>query len=599
MGILLSGVDGKSGESVKLSASAESSAVVRAYRRVLSPTTRHRIDRRVPLRLRFAVKRMVNVVGSIAPTPGKVRFGLTSIMHRSFYHGVGRAIVPDGNRRVVAWMNTAQAPLESRRRNFLAVSEALEEAGIDYFCVRGMSDTMTTIAVTTDDWDRVARLIGRLASTSSGYLSLSYGDRALVPLRAKAGHRRSTVGRARSASALRVTWFRTDATGRAVFGERYGCEIERWDKTPEGRLAARRRNRVVPTVSAESKVIMATDSLFTRLAPAERDPLPDVRTLLEFTELRPDDVTFPVDVVFTWVDGADPAWQRKWADEAHIPYHEEAANESRYRSRDELKYALRSIQMYAPWVRNIFVVTDDQSPSWLDSSVPGLQIIDHRDIFTDGSALPTFNSHAIETQLHHIKGLSEHFLYFNDDMMLGSDVAPQTFFHANGITNYFASLVNEPQGDPAPTDVPVTIAAKNNRMALRQQFGTSLTQKMKHVPYALRRSVLEEIEAKFPDEIRVTMGSKTRSQDDISLLSSFYHYYAFSTGRAVPGSIEYAYVDLVKDDARRSIGLLMARRDLETFCINSTRSGKNEITDAEMREFLDSYFPVKSRFERS
>jgi hypothetical protein len=66
----------------------------------------------------------------------------------------------------------------------------------------------------------------------------------------------------------------------------------------------------------------------------------------------------------------------------------------------------------------------------------------------------------------------------------------------------------------------------------------------------------------------------------------------------VPGSIDYIYVDLVKSTARRSLGLLLARRDVEAFCLNSTRAGKDEVSDAEMREFLDSYFPIASQFER-
>lgn len=580
-----------------LNAGAESSAVVRAYRRVLTPSTRYRIDRRVPVRLRYAIKRALGVDRSIGQVPGTVRSELAAMTHRSFYRGTGLAVVRDGNRRVVAQINTARSPLESRRRNFLVVTQALDEAGVDYFCVRGVSDTMTTIGVTSTDWDRVVALIGRLASTSAGYLTLVYGDEEVDEAGGKPGHRPSVVRRARQASALRVTWFRTDATNRAVFGERYGCELQPWKASPNDRLAAPRRNRVTPTVSAGSGFVMASDTLFTRLAPADRDPLPDVRTLVEFTQLRPDDVTFPIDVVFTWVDGADLWWQRKRASQTNLPYHEEAANESRYRSRDELMYALRSIEMYAPWVRNIYVVTDDQRPSWLDDTVPGLQVIDHRDIFTDTSVLPTFNSHAIETQLHHIDGLSEHFLYFNDDMMLGCEVTPQTFFHANGLTVFFPSSANEPQGDRAPYDVPVTAAAKNNREVLRRHFGVSLTQKMRHVPYALRRSVLEEIEDTFSEEIRTTMSNKTRSQNDLSPVSSFYHYYAFATGRAVPGPIGYAYVDLVKADARRTMGLLLAGRDHETFCVNSTRSGDNEISDLEMREFLETYFPTRSRYE--
>ncbi|MDR7086581.1 hypothetical protein J2X11_001420 [Aeromicrobium panaciterrae] len=581
----------------KTDAYAESSGLVRIYRSLLSANTRARIDRRVPLRLRFAVKRIAGL-GRVVPTPARVAFAVASRAHRSFYRGEGRALALDGVRHVAALADTAQSPLESRRKNLLTVLGALEAAGIDHFCVRGLKDTTSTVAVASDDWAAVTSLLSQLASDTTGYLALVYGDAEPVEVRGRPGYRRLIARRAHAAAAVRVAWFRTDSTGRAVYGERYSCEIQRWERSDGGRLTAPLRNAVAPFVSDQHEAVLASDSLFTRLAPADRNPLPDVRTRIEFTDGRPDDVLFPIDVVFTWVDGADAEWQRKRAEHSPDSYHEESANETRYRSRDELKYALRSIEMNAPWVRNIYVVTDDQRPSWLDESVPGLTLVDHRDIFSDTSVLPTFNSHAIETQLHHIEGLSEHFIYFNDDMMLGAEVIPQHFFHANGITKFFLSPVNEPQGDPTADDVPVTIAAKNNRRLLKQHFGTSLTQKMKHVPYALRKSVLEEIEAKFSDEIRVTMGNKARSRDDISLLSSFYQHYAFSTGRAVPGRIRYSYLDLRKGDARRTMGLLLAMRDQQAFCANATSVGEQEVTAEELREFLESYFPVPSRFER-
>lgn len=48
------------------------------------------------------------------------------------------------------------------------------------------------------------------------------------------------------------------------------------------------------------------------------------------------------------------------------------------------------------------------------------------------SHLPTFSSPAIETHLHRIPGLSEKFLYFNDDTMLGSQVWPDDWFTQSG-----------------------------------------------------------------------------------------------------------------------------------------------------------------------
>ena len=125
-----------------------------------------------------------------------------------------------------------------------------------------------------------------------------------------------------------------------------------------------------------------------------------------------DHVAFPIDAVFTWVDGADPLWrQRKdsaLGRDAALPIHDAAANGSRYANRDELRYSLRSVAYFAPWIGHIYLVTDDQIPSWLDHTHPDLTVVPHREIFGTTGVLPTFNSHAIEAMLHRIPGLSEH-----------------------------------------------------------------------------------------------------------------------------------------------------------------------------------------------
>ncbi|MFD0331960.1 hypothetical protein ACFQZC_36840 [Streptacidiphilus monticola] len=89
-----------------------------------------------------------------------------------------------------------------------------------------------------------------------------------------------------------------------------------------------------------------------------------------------------------------------------------------------MRYSLRSIHQYAPWVRRIHLVTAGQRPVWLNTDHPDIRVVDHREIFSDPDALPTFNSHAIESQLHHIDGLAEHFLYLNDDVLFGRLVSP-------------------------------------------------------------------------------------------------------------------------------------------------------------------------------
>src|SRR5690606_13050857 len=166
----------------------------------------------------------------------------------------------------------------------------------------------------------------------------------------------------------------------------------------------------------------------------------------------------PVDVVYTWVDSADPAWR-----EAHRRYSQEyeahnpsADNAERYIDREELRYSLRALWLFAPFVRHIYLVTADQRPSWLVDH-PKLTVVSHREIFPDPSVLPTFNSHAIESCLHRIPGLSEHFLYLNDDVFLGREARPEDFFTLAGLAKVRLSpsqyiYQGRPEPDAIPTD---------------------------------------------------------------------------------------------------------------------------------------------------
>ena len=94
---------------------------------------------------------------------------------------------------------------------------------------------------------------------------------------------------------------------------------------------------------------------------------------------------------------------------------------------------MRSVDKYMPWIRTIYVVTNGQVPSWLDLKNPRVKIVTHEEIFDDPVHLPTFNSNAIELHLHQIKGISDKFLYLNDDFLIGKEVSKADFcFGANG-----------------------------------------------------------------------------------------------------------------------------------------------------------------------
>lgn len=103
----------------------------------------------------------------------------------------------------------------------------------------------------------------------------------------------------------------------------------------------------------------------------------------------------------------------------------------RFADNNELKYSLRSLEKFAPWVRNIFLVTNGQVPDWLNINHPKIKLVTHDQIFPNKSHLPTFSSPAIEVNLHRIEGLSQRFLYFNDDIFLAKSTLKEDFLTKN------------------------------------------------------------------------------------------------------------------------------------------------------------------------
>lgn len=149
-----------------------------------------------------------------------------------------------------------------------------------------------------------------------------------------------------------------------------------------------------------------------------------------------------IDIVVTWVDGADPAWlseKQFWLEkEKPLEAAEWTSGDVRFRDWGLLRYWFRGIEECAPWVRTIHFVTCGHIPQWLNVSHPKLHIVKHSD-FIPEEYLPTFNSHTIEFNMHRISALAEQFVYFNDDMYLLKKTQPADFF-LHGLPRDFAGL---------------------------------------------------------------------------------------------------------------------------------------------------------------
>jgi len=141
-----------------------------------------------------------------------------------------------------------------------------------------------------------------------------------------------------------------------------------------------------------------------------------------------------IDLVYLWVDGNDDAWKAKKNAELKKAGKQppiEAIGDFRSNDNGELLFSLRSVETFAPWVNHIFIVTDNQTPKWLNTNNPKITVVDLAEIMPQ-DALPCFNSTLIELFIPNIHSLSEHFIYANDDMLFMAKTTPDYFFTKEG-----------------------------------------------------------------------------------------------------------------------------------------------------------------------
>lgn len=196
--------------------------------------------------------------------------------------------------------------------------------------------------------------------------------------------------------------------------------------------------------------------------------------------------TEQIDFVVTWVDMNDPAWQEEFARYSGREKTEaNGVSDARFRDYGFLRYWFRGIEKFAPWVRKIHFVTSGQLPEWLDTDNPKLNPVSHKD-FIPAEYLPTFNSVVIERFMHRIPGLSDRFVYFNDDFYIIRPVSPERFFR-NGLPCDFACF----QYNPSWSQWYKTL--KNNVRIINRHFD--------------KKSVMKEFHDKWFNE---EYGSKAR-----------------------------------------------------------------------------------------
>lgn len=301
----------------------------------------------------------------------------------------------------------------------------------------------------------------------------------------------------------------------------------------------------------------------------------------------------PIDVVYTWVNSADQVWQNAFRE-----FRELDDNDfDRFDQCDELKYSIRSVELYAPWVRNIFILSNCQPPRWLRESKRVTWVF-HHDIIPD-TYLPLFNSHAIESFLHMIPGVSKHFLYFNDDFFLSGFVEPGDFFNtfgqslcrleSGGTLPYFHQLRAEGAAEEWQC------AALNSAQLLSESLGYRPTKVHTHSPYAISKDLYHELISKYPAEVHRTREARFRQETDLSITSFLYHHYALATHRAVESNEE---VMVVRQTNFARFASQKVYTKVRFFCLNDGGGSARHPGYVHFKKsFVQKRYPFKSRAE--
>lgn len=472
-------------------------------------------------------------------------------------------------------------PDAARTADLLFLAETLESAGIPVLLVR---HGLRTPALAVDARLREEAITAMADAGSREPLYAKLKGATAVPI--------AEATDAARAAELRVFRPRVVQPGGLAYGVENAVRLEFWRTDSRGAVHLPRENVLMRRTTPDEDLTIVQIERHGRTW----------RSIEGMFDPQPEEFTEDVDMVFSWVDGSSTEFQRQRAARlAEYVVGEGDDSPARYRQTDELRYALRSVHMYAPWVRRIFIATDSPAPAWLADD-PKVTIVRSEEFFADPSVLPTHNSHAVEAQLHRIDGLAEHFLYSNDDMFFGRPVTPEMFFTPGGVTKFVECGVRI---GPGPTRLARSghdNALRVNRALLQERFGRVITRDLEHCATPLRRSVMAELEREYAADFARTAASRFRSATDISATNCLYHYHALFTGRAIATTEpRVRYVQTTMAKALPRMERLASSRGVDMFCLND--GGTSEVPEAlrvrAVSDALARMFPVPGPWERT
>lgn len=476
---------------------------------------------------------------------------------------------------------------QARFANYRAVADFLTAASVPYFMVPSDTKRSAVLAVEEANWPLLTQAVTSRTAELPIYVGLALrGQDGKTIRRAVVNDSKSAIKALEHQSMIELFQIYFNSDQKGFYGRPDACKVQRWIRDSNGSLVAPTPNSRTTEIGTDAQVI--SNATVGAVTSPSFEPLVK-RHVFEVAD--------PVDVVYMWVDGTDEIWRKRRDDvvrglTGEVPV--DSVDPSRFRDNGELRYSLRSVHQHCEWVRNIILVTDDQAPGWLDLSHPRLRHVTHTELFGQAGQLPNYNSHAIASRLHHIDGLSDKFLIFNDDVFIGHYVGSENFFTSNGMSKFFLSKATLPYGNAEET---THEAARRNVVTLLEgEFGRTATRAFYHTPVPQLRSMLFELEERYNAIFTSNWSSQLRSESDYEINGWLHHYYGYIHRRATPGSINYDYFDLSDPNFATRLNRLAKQRAVASFCINDNPQALPDNVSF-MHSWLEEYFPIKAPWE--
>jgi len=310
----------------------------------------------------------------------------------------------------------------------------------------------------------------------------------------------------------------------------------------------------------------------------------------------------PIDIVYLWVDGSLPGFCEERDSYATRLRDRDPA---RYRDNlDLLKYSLRGIAIYLPWVRNIYIVTSrPQRPAWLADN-NRIHVV-HHDQFIDRSALPLYNSNAIFCFLHRLPGLSRRFIYCEDDILWTAPTDLSYFLDEESRLRVHQRFGHTPDADSQfnVNALPVNPTWAYNNKLIDEAFGRRRRPTHTHAPLLVDLELWRELVQRWPNEIANTKLNRFRSESDVVPVY-LYRHFLLNTDRARPisrfktyGEAHYHGLENFKPWAWIGLNLINVLKP-NTTCLNDNWGEVPPVgVTAMTRRFLERKFPDQSPFE--